>query len=286
LTNGPRPQLPRILAATFLLAATGCGSLAAPVSFRTEPDARPPSDKTDAFEIHPVEGRPDGLVLGLSFAFDLASGSRVVVERRVGSTESERLRTIELDAERARIAADDGIEFIDRSVEPETTIHYRVSYYRPGRSHGSDASPDRRSSVRTVEWSSPPSRPDDVTARADTPRAVELRWSPGGTGALIVRRDVLDRSTDAQRIAVLEAGERGVHLDRDAAPGGVYAYQVALAVEHESYTQYGPPSEPLYVSVPKSRASIGPETLRSRSVRAYNVVARMYADSSTLDADP
>lgn len=259
LTTASRPATAPLLAAVLLLAATGCGSFAPPAPFRAQADVPTSSEKTGALGVRPVEGRPDGLVLALHFDVDLDPGSRLVVERRVGSDEPERLRTIELDGDRARRASEEGIEFIDRSVQPDSTIHYRVAYYRPGRSPGPDTSPDRRSPVRTVEWSSPPSRPEEVTARADTHRAVELRWEPGGTGALIFRRDVLDRSAGAQRIAVLEAGERGVHLDRDIAPGGVYAYRVALAVEHDSYTQYGPPSEPLYVSLPEPRGAAGPE---------------------------
>lgn len=234
-----------------LLFTAGCATFGPPVSFSDDHQSRQRSSASRSLSVRPVEGRPDGLVLELVIDFEPQPGSRLVVRRHLDDGDPRTLRTIELDAERARRARKEGIEFIDRSVESGSELHYRIAYFAPRRSSGDADRPDRRSEPLTVEWSSPPPRPERLTARADTPRAVELRWEPGETGALIFRRDVLRRSTNTQRIATLRAGERGVLLDRDVRSGGVYAYRVALAHEHLSYTQYGPPSEAVYISVPE-----------------------------------
>lgn len=247
----PRSARWSLLLLATVVGAVACGSFIPPVQFSAGADPDRTASAPPDLSLQPVEGRPDGLVLELNVGFEPESGSRLVVERRRRDA-SKVLKSIELDGDLARRIPETGIEFIDRSVRPGPPHHYRLSYYAPGRTPGDGGDPDRISAVRTLEWREPPPRPEEVTARADFSRAVELRWQTEGNGALVFRRNVLEGSAGPKRLASFDSGRRGVLLDRDVRPGAVYAYRVALAAEYDEITQYGPPSESLYVSVPDS----------------------------------
>lgn len=237
-------------AATALAAvcAAGCATLSPPVSVSAATDRSnaPRTTSSSELELDPVEGRPGALVLRLKSSFEPPPESRLEVRRRVGRGSAQTIRTVELSSDLSTQLAEKGVEFIDRSVEPGPPLRYRLLYFESAEAD----TPDARSAILTVDWKEPPPRPKDVRAHADTSRAVELRWKPPNFGALVFRRNVLKREAATRRIATVGPSMNGTFVDRDVVPGAVYTYRVALSIEHEEFTQYGPPSEPLYVSVP------------------------------------
>ena len=248
LTPGRRPGGrfgPSLLLAGLLCALSpGCGTLAAPVTIApTSETARPGAPAEAGLSVQPVEGRPQGLLLRLTTDFQPDPASRLELRRRVGDAPAETLRTIEVGGEVAERLTGEGLDFLDRSVTPAKRHVYQL-VYRP------ETDAPRASAPLTVTWQPPPAAPTALHAFADTPAAVELNWRASAPGALLFRRDVLDKNQETRRIAHLGPSAGGRYVDRDVEPGGVYAYRIALARPNEGFTQYGPPSEPLYVSVP------------------------------------
>lgn len=227
----------------------GCGTLAAPIEFQSlEQDRSEPESARDSeLELEPVEGRPGALVLKLTASFSPDPESRLEIRRRVDGAPPETIRTVESSRKISARIADGGVEFIDRDVEPDRILRYRLLYFAPS----DRENPEKRSSVVRVEWKSPPRPPENVRAHADSPRTVELRWEPPTSGALVFRRNVLDEEGGTRRIASLDPVFGGVLVDRDVEPGAVYAYRIALSLENDGFLQYGPVSEPLYVAVPE-----------------------------------
>jgi len=235
---------------TALVAA--CGTLTAPISFSSADKSvgDPPSPGGTSITITPVEGRPRGLLLAIDAPSDLAEDGELEVVRRTDDGQPETVRTIELGTRRLEQLADDGLQFLDRSVITDNTYHYQVVYHPPtrepsGREDRTTTSPSRSVSIH---WRSPPSRPNRLTAR-QIGQAIELQWSPRKQSAVIFRRNVLDDREGARRIATVGPGARGRFVDRTAKPDEVYAYQIALAREYAQFPQFGPPSDPLYVSL-------------------------------------
>jgi hypothetical protein len=233
-----------LLAGLLCTLSPGCGTLAAPVNIAPTSQTTPPGAAAEAaLAIQPAEGRPQGLLLRLTTDFQPDPGSRLELRRRVGDAPPETLRTIAVGGEVAGRLTGEGLDFLDRSVAPGR-LHVYQLVYRP-------KSDERRTSAPlTVTWQKPPATPTGLHAFADTPVAVELNWRASAPGALVFRRNVLDKNAKTRRIAHLGPSAGGRYVDRDVEPGGVYAYRIALARPGEGFTQYGPPSEPLYVSVP------------------------------------
>jgi hypothetical protein len=62
---------------------------------------------------------------------------------------------------------------------------------------------------------------------------------------------VLRDDSTPERIADIGPDSAGVFVDTDVQPGVVYAYRISLAVDRGEFLQLGPPSEPVYVDVPR-----------------------------------
>jgi hypothetical protein len=185
------------------------------------------------------------------------------VLRKQGDTPAERIRRIRLDKRLSARLVGDGFEFLDRSILAEASTAYQVRLRA-----SEDSAPAQilvASHPLPVAWQHPPERPKQVEASSEIAGAVELRWTaPAQAGALIFRRDVLDADASPERLALLGPQARSTFVDRSVEPGGVYAYQVALAVDIGAVdtgavdtgavdtgatVQFGQPSEEIYVTV-------------------------------------
>jgi hypothetical protein len=180
------------------------------------------------------------------------------VLRKEGDAPAERIRRVRLDERLSARLAADGFEFLDRSVPVEATTTYQARLRA-----SEDSAPAQllaASEPLRITWHEPPGRPVQVRASSEIAGIVELTWAaPAGTGALIFRRDVLDADARPVRMAQLGPQARPTFVDRDANPGGVYAYQVALAIDTGSgetgsvqtgaTVQFGQPSDEIYVTV-------------------------------------
>ena len=190
------------------------------------------------------EGRPDGLRLVLRSDVAVRPGSSLTLMRTVDDAASAPYEQVDVDRRIAAALADPGVEFVDREMTPGGHYAYRLSLEDPGGGVKTSAPVE-------VAWRRPPGRPAHLAAVAPTSAGVEVRWdAKPHLGALVFRRDVLDRSARPRRRAELGAGCDGIFFDRDVEPGGVYAYRVALARFDGGVVQYGTPSEEVYVTVP------------------------------------
>lgn len=242
---------PTLGVALFTSLTAACGTLTAPISFspdRSSADTR--SREEASLTITPIEGQPRGLLLEITARLDLEKGGELEVVRRIGDGRLDTIRTIELGTGRIEKLADGGLQFLDRSVVADETHYYRVVYLPPNRNTSTrdDRATRRDSPSVSVHWRTPPPRPNDLDAQ-QTGQFVELNWSPTKSGAVIFRRNILAGQAETRRIATVGPGARGRFVDRTAKPNGVYAYQIALAREDGQFPQFGPPSDPLYVSL-------------------------------------
>ena len=234
-------------AATLSVAAVlaaSCASLAPPVAVETT--SRPAQDDRRPLRISAVEGRPDGLVLQLESTLEADTG-RLQLRRKIADGPSEVIQTISVSQKFKRRLHGEGLTFIDRSVVAGAAHRYQLVYLPPRAEKAKHSS-----KLLTLTWREPPPPPTGVKAGVPTREAVELSWRPDRQGAMVFRRNVLEEGAPTRRLADLDPGSRGRYVDRDVEPGGVYTYRVALARRNDGFTQYGPPSEPLYVSVPQS----------------------------------
>lgn len=229
---------------TLLLSS--CGSLSSPISIATTQPSQP--DPRPDFTLEPVEGQPRGLMLRLRADIALSPEGTIVVERRIGDGKVERIRTIELSEKRIDKIAAGKLKFLDRSVVADARHHYRLSYRTPASEGADEPVTERTSPPVTVTWQTPPPRPDRIEAR-QVDQTVELHWQPSGRGAVLFRRDVLADESRVRRLTTVGPGARGHFVDRSVRPDGVYAYQIALAAPESPFPQFGPPSEPLYISL-------------------------------------
>lgn len=224
-----------------------CGTLAPPVS--VDSTSRTSTDNNKKLSVEAVEGRPQGLLLRLRSNRPLASGGKLEVHRRVGDRKPTVIRTIELSDEFTGRLRQGNLQFLDRAVVADKPLDYRLLYTPPEAHGGTPEGRRHQSRVLTLSWNEPPPTPDSVDVTMTGSRAVELRWKPRTSGVLIFRRNVLKEGAKTRRIARLGPAAHGVFVDRDIRPQGVYAYRIALAIERETFVQFGPPSEPVYVSV-------------------------------------
>jgi hypothetical protein len=170
------------------------------------------------------------------------------VLRQEAGASAEQIRSVRLDQRLRTRLAGEGFEFLDRSVPSGTTTAYQIrlrASEENAPSHSLAAS-----EPLTVAWQEPPRRPERVHSSSEISGIVELHWAaPPTTGALIFRRDVLDDDAGVERLAQLGPQARTTFIDRGVEPGGVYAYQVALAIDTGTFIQFGQPSEEIYVTV-------------------------------------
>lgn len=230
--------------AWLFFSLTGCAALRAPVEFPPSPGVSPTAPE---LKLEPIEGRPNGLLLSLGCDCEPPEGAWLQLLRAEGDAGAKLFRNIRLNPTlRARLL-NGGIEFLDRSVDPGTT-RYKLQLRA-----SKDNAPARllgASKTLAVTWVAPPERPTGVAASSVIAGAVELRWqAPPGAGALIFRRNVLEPDAPLQRRARVGPASRGVFIDRQVEPAGVYAYRVALAIDTKTTIQFGRPSEEIYVTV-------------------------------------
>lgn len=224
------------------LVCGGCASLSPPVAFDTERPTRPqPGASRDGLSVAPVEGRPSGLVLQLGADAPLADEGTLEIQRGRGDSTTT-LRRLSLDDRIAERLAGRGLRFVDRSPPSAERLTYRVVQRR-------DGSTERRV-VLDVPWGESPSEPEELDASAASTRAVEVRWTPSTSPAVLFRRNVTAGQQEVRRVATVAGSQGGTFLDRDVRPGAVYAYRVAVARRHPGFLQLGPRSRTFYVSVP------------------------------------
>ncbi len=240
-----------IIAAALLLGG-GCAALRAPVAFDAPAEEQAPEET--ALSIEAVEGRPQGLVLRLSCDCELPDDGWLELMRGQQDGKVEVFRRVRLRGRLRAAVRGDGIEFMDRAVEAGQRVGYRLRL----RSADADESSAilATSSPLWMTWHKPPPKPEEVRADSRIAGSVELAWAPVHLdGALVFRRDVLDPNAGTERISRPDAGARGLFIDRDLDPGGVYAYRVALFLDRAGLIQYGPPSEEIYVTVAATPAT-------------------------------
>lgn len=240
-----------VIAAALLLGG-GCAALRAPLAFDEPAQKQAPQE--GALSIEPVEGRPKGLVLRLRCDCRLPDDGWLELMRGQRDGKVEVFRRVRLRGRLRAAVQNDGLEFMDRAIEAGQRVGYRLRL----RAADSDepSSILQTSSPLWVTWHTPPPRPEDVRADSRIAGSVELAWTPAGLdGALVFRRDVLDPNAGTRRISRPNGGARGLFVDRDVDPGGVYAYRVALSIDHAGLVQYGPPSEEIYVTVAAAPAT-------------------------------
>jgi hypothetical protein len=226
-----------------LFVCLGCGAartpVAAPATFEADQESR------GALTLGAREARPGALVLALGArAEDAVVGRVVLVYRGAGGATPELHQTIELERARAGALGAGALFALDREVTPGQTYTYVARLV-------DDDDPEATQTSSPMVWrcEAPPVAPT-ASARADARGFVEVEWVPEDAtqGALVLRRDLLDPKAQTKRVATLGPGARGVWLDRDVTPGGVYAYRVALTRPGEVPT-LGHLSEELFVSL-------------------------------------
>jgi hypothetical protein len=165
--------------------------------------------------------------------------------RAAQGEEARVYRDIQLSDRFRRALRTKGIEFFERNISPGQRIRYQLRLLDK---NGGVLS---RSKRLDVEWREPPTRPDKLDGRATTSGTVELHWeSNAPLGAIVFRRNVLEDDSDLERIGQVGPDSAGLFVDRRAEAGVVYAYRVSLASTTGELTQFGPPSEAVYVDVP------------------------------------
>lgn len=231
-----------LVTAAFVVAA-GCATLRPPVQF----DSRSPTESTSAVELSVREGRPNGLLLELALRDEVSESARALqLLRAEAGMEPQIYREIRLDEALLEALRTDGVEFLDRNVAAGVLVRYQL------RLVGSEDQPLAYSKLLRLTWKAPPRRARGLTGEASTPSTVELRWSsPPTHGAVIFRRNVLRDDSTPERIADIGPDSAGVFVDTDVQPGVVYAYRISLAVDRGEFLQLAPPSEPVYVDVPR-----------------------------------
>ena len=230
-----------------LLVCLGCGAARTPVATLPLSSSAPSPEGTFTLGAH--EARPGALVFALSAdAEDAVEGRVVLVYRGVGDATPELHQTIELEGKRVGALGAGSLFALDRDVTPGQTYTYVARLI-------DDADPEATQTSAPMVWTcqaapgAPPAR-----ANATSGGFIEVEWEPEDAtqGALILRRDLLTPKAPAKRVATLGPGARGIYLDRDVTPGGVYAYRVALTRRGE-VTTLGRLSEELFVSLDATR---------------------------------
>lgn len=231
-----------VLSAIALFTLTACASLQ---PLGEEARRVPQEPDASSTELVAVEGRPQGLVLLL--ATSLPDVKTLELHRVRDDEDPQLLQTIEVDAQLSALLGR-GVELVDGSVRPGSSHHYQLVAIR------ADATSEA-SAILDVDWATAPPMPNRLAAEAVLPGAVELRWEPlQGHGAVVFRRDVL-REGRFERVAAVRPDARGVFVDRDVRPGGVWSYRVALLRENASgLVQYGPGSDEVYAATPLPEA--------------------------------
>jgi hypothetical protein len=235
-----------VATALFVTSTLGCAALRAPVHLDAAGQAEAADEAALSVEI--VEGRPDGLVLRFRCECAPATGSWLVLMRSQQDQQARVHRSIQLSPELGARLQGDGVEFLDRAVQPDAKLSYQL-HLREAGPDGPDQSIEVSAPVEVV-WQQPPPKPDQVSAHSPVAGYVEFGFqAPRRFQGLVFRRNVLEKGP-IERLAQLDGAADGVFVDRDVMPAGVYAYRVALAVELDGgVLQYGPPSDEIYVTV-------------------------------------
>ena len=241
LSVGKRAIVTSIVAMAFFVAASGCATLRAPVEFESQT-----TEETPPLTLNAVEGRPDGLLLRIESREPIEPDAASLHLMRAATGEKPQIyRDIELGEQFRRAIVTEGLEFLERNLAPDQHVRYQLRLLDES---GAVLSYSNRVDVR---WKEPPPRPANVTAQATTSNTVELRWDARrNLGAVVFRRNVLDDDSKLERIGQVGPNSSGLFVDRDAGAGVVYAYRVSLALRAGELTQFGPPSEAVYVDVP------------------------------------
>lgn len=217
----------------LILAFAGCASFY-PVAKTSEP-TKPP-----AIQLEAVEGRSTTLVLEIAANKSVLQQLGLLEIYRVTDTgDPELIQEVILD-EALKSEMLEGIEFADRDLVAETTYTYVV--------RGLGDGVEFLSNEWKATWRVAPPAPSDVQTSTDL-GVVTLSWERDDVAVVVFRRNVLLSDSTISRVAELGSGHR-TWTDTSVEPGDVFTYQVAFAVEINEWKLFGPPTEPIYVTLP------------------------------------
>ena len=214
------------------LLTLGCAARV-PIVTSTRPAPQADEAAQPALSVELMEGRPNGLLLRLrvSPALKLPADARLSLWRLRSLDDEEGVplleQAFEADGPRRAALEGEGLGVLDAQPgAPDTPIIYILRVAPPAPELMLASAP------LTTRWRAPAAAPGALRALADLPGIIEISWrSQPGCQTLIFRRVIDSDDPRPARIAQLPASADGVFVDRDVAPGAVYAYRLACVLE-------------------------------------------------------
>jgi hypothetical protein len=247
----------------------GCATLVAPVSMSPSDNAaKVPAASGEPLVVEALEGRPNGLLLRLKVRLPpQPSGTRLSLWRlrSLDDEEGQPLLDQPLHADAARLAAlsGEGLGVLDSAPGQDGQVAIYILRISPP-----SPMPQLASKPLIVRWQAPMPPPRSLAARADLPGVVELTWRPApGCQHLIFRRALGAQDPRPARLALLDAADGGLYIDRAVEPGQVYAYRVACVRTADALPFYGRATTELYVEAWTRQAPRAPAQADSAAAK-------------------